>query len=601
MLARIRTRDDFPQKRMDQTSPAAFDPVSRWVGPAVQLPALDPGEPDTRSPARLLLWVGRHQVKTLVAGVLFGIFWMVAQALMPFTIGRAIEDGIVEHDNGALALWTVVLLGLGATQAFAGVMRHRCAVFNWLQASFRLAQVVAHHAARSGPAVRARHSTGEVVATVSNDAMRAGGAFDITARLAGALVSYIVVAVILLSSSVVLGLIVLLGVPVLVLLLGTVIKPLQARQREQREEVGKLTALGADTAAGLRVLRGIGGEQAFYARYRDRSQEVRHAGVRVALPQSTLDAAQVFVPGIFIVLVTWIGARFALSGEIGTGELVAFYGYAAFLVIPLRTAAEAVDKVTRALVGARRMLDVLAVERQIAEPEAAAAEPPAGVPLVDRRSGLVVEHGLLTCLVSSDPTEVAALADRLGRFGDDDGVILGGVRLADLAVDVVRRRIVVSEADPVLFSGTLRAGLDPWSRADDSQIREAISIADAEDVLEALPAGLDTTVDERARSFSGGQRQRLVLARALLSGAELLVLVEPTSAVDAHTEARIARRLREARADRTTVVVTTSPLLLDQADRVVLIEEGRVVAEGGHRELLARPDYRETVTRGEDL
>jgi ABC-type multidrug transport system fused ATPase/permease subunit len=586
---------------MDQTSPAAFDPVSRWVGPAVQLPVPDPGEPDTRSPARLLLWVGRHQVKTLVAGVLFGIFWMVAQALMPFTIGRAIEDGIVEHDNSALALWTVVLLGLGATQAFAGVMRHRCAVFNWLQASFRLAQVVAHHAARSGPAVRARHSTGEVVATVSNDAMRAGGAFDITARLAGALVSYVVVAVILLTSSVVLGLIVLLGVPVLVLLLGTVIKPLQARQREQREEVGKLTALGADTAAGLRVLRGIGGEQVFFTRYRDRSQEVRHAGVRVALPQSTLDAAQVFVPGIFVVIVTWIGARFALSGEIGTGELVAFYGYAAFLVIPLRTAAEAVDKVTRAFVGARRMLDVLAVERQIAEPEVAADEPPPGVPLADQRSGLVVEHGLLTCLVSSNPAEMAALADRLGRFGDDDGVTLGGVRLSDLPVDTVRRRIVVSEADPVLFSGTLRAALDPWGRAEDGQIRAAISIADAEDVLEALPAGLDTTVDERARSFSGGQRQRLVLARALLSGAELLVLVEPTSAVDAHTEARIARRLHEARADRTTVVVTTSPLLLDQADRVVLIEDDRVVAEGAHRELLARPDYRETVTRGEDL
>ena len=145
-------------------------------------------------------------------------------------------------------------------QAFAGVMRHRYAVFNWLQASFRLAQLVAHHAARTGPAVRGALSTGEVVATVSNDAMRAGGAYDITARLSGAVVAYVVVGVILLSSSVVLGLIVLIGVPVLVLLLGAIIKPLQARQRDQREEVGQLTALGADTAAGLRVLRGIGGE-----------------------------------------------------------------------------------------------------------------------------------------------------------------------------------------------------------------------------------------------------------------------------------------------------------------------------------------------------
>jgi ABC-type multidrug transport system fused ATPase/permease subunit len=587
---------------MDQASSATVS-SRRWVGPGgVPLPAADPGVPDTRSPARLLIWVGRHQVATLLAGMLFGVLWMVAQALMPFAIGRAIENGIVDHDNRALALWVAVLIGLGLTQAVAGIMRHRYAVFNWLQASFRLAQVVSHHSARLGPAVRARHSTGEVVATVANDAMRAGGAFDITARLSGALVAYFVVAFILLSSSVVLGLIVLLGVPVLVLLLGAVIKPLQARQRDQREEVGMLTALGADTAAGLRVLRGIGGEEAFFHRYRDRSQEVRRAGVRVALPQSTLDAAQVLLPGLFVVLVTWIGARFAISGEIGVGELVAFYGYAAFLVIPLRTAAEAVDKVTRSLVGARRMLDVLSVEPHVAEPESPAAEPPAGVPLLDQQTGLLIEPGLVTCLVSARPEEAAQIADRLGRFAGDGEVRLGDVRLADLALDAVRRRIVVSEADPVLFAGTLRSELDPWGRAGDDAILAAISVANAEDVLEALPDGLDTDVEERGRSFSGGQRQRLVLARALLAGAEVLVLVEPTSAVDAHTEARIARRLRGARAGRTTVIVTTSPLVLDQADRVVLIENGRVVAEGFHRELLsARPDYRDTVTRGEDL
>lgn len=588
---------------MDQTDSLALAaPRRRLSRRRIRLPAEDPGVPDTRSPGRLLLWVGRHQIGTIVAGILFGIVWMVSQALMPFTIGRAIEEGIVESDNRTLAFWALLLLGLGVTQAFAGIMRHRMAVFNWLQASFRLAQVVSHHASRAGPAVRGRLSTGEVVATVSNDAMRAGGAFDITARLAGAIVSYVVVAFILLSSSAALGLVVLLGVPLLVLVLGTVIKPLQARQAAQREEVGKLTALGADTAAGLRVLRGIGGEQAFFDRYRHRSQEVRVAGVRVALPQSTLDAAQVFVPGLFVVLVTWLGARFALSGKIGTGELVAFYGYAAFLVIPLRTAAEAVDKVTRALVGARRMLDVLAVERYIAEPDGPAAEPPPGVPLVDARSGLVVEPGLFTCLVSSDADEAAAIADRLGRFGNDGGVTLGEVRLADLPTDVVRRRIVVSDADPVLFSGTLRAELDPWGRAnDDEEVLAAVGVADADDVLDALPGGLDTQVDERARSFSGGQRQRLVLTRALLSGAEVLVLVEPTSAVDAHTEARIARRLHYARAGRTTVVVTTSPLMLDQADRVVLVERGRVVAEGSHRELLgSHPEYRETVTRGEE-
>ena len=120
----------------------------------IKLPFADPGTPDTRSPARLLVWVGRQQLGTLLGGVFFGVLWMVSQALMPFAIGRAIQDGIVEDDNRALAAWTVILLVLGATTAAAGVMRHRFAVSNWLQASFRLAQVVAHHAARTGHAIR---------------------------------------------------------------------------------------------------------------------------------------------------------------------------------------------------------------------------------------------------------------------------------------------------------------------------------------------------------------------------------------------------------------------------------------------------------------
>ena len=565
-----------------------------------QLPFDDPGRPDTRSPIRFLLWVGRQQLGTLALGMGFGIVWMLAQALLPWVLGRAVDEGLATGDNRALLGWAAVLLGLGIVQAAAGTLRHRVAVSNWLQSSYRMIQVVAHHAALTGPAIRARLTTGEVVATVSNDALRAGGAFDITARLAGAIASYVVVAAVLLSTSTLLGLVVLLGVPVLVASLSFVIRPLQARQREQREQVGRLTALGADTVAGLRVLRGIGGERVFLDRYRRRSDEVRLAGVRVALPQSTLDSAQVLLPGIFIVIVTWLGARLAIQGRISAGELVAFYGYAAFLVIPLRVAAEAVDKVTRALVGAQRMLAILRIEPLVAEPEAANAEPQPGAALVDERSGLVVEPGMLTCVVTETADEGARLADRLGRFADDGPVTLGGVPLETLPVEAVRRRVVVSETDPLLFSGPLREELDPWGRASDEQLLEAIAVANAEDVLDSLPEGLDGQMEERGRSLSGGQRQRLVLARALLADPEILVLVEPTSAVDAHTEARIARRLLEARRGRTTVVVTGSPLVLDQADRVVFLQGGRVVAQGTHRELLrSSPAYRLAVTREE--
>jgi ABC-type multidrug transport system fused ATPase/permease subunit len=261
---------------------------------------------------------------------------------------------------------------------------------------------------------------------------------------------------------------------------------------------------------------------------------------------------------------------------------------------------EAADKFTRALVAARRTVQVLALEPELAS-GTSAQEPPVASPLIDGGSGLVVEPGQLTAVVAGVPEQASAIADRLGRFADGAPVWLGGVALADLPLDVVRRRVLVSEHDPRLFTGPLAAELDPTGSAPADRVLAAISTASAEDVLAALPDGLATEVAERGRSFSGGQRQRLVLARALVADPEILVLVEPTSAVDAHTEARIADRLVAARQGRTTVVCTTSPLLLDRADKVALVVDGQVVAQGSHRELLdTEPRYRAVVTRGEE-
>jgi ABC-type multidrug transport system fused ATPase/permease subunit len=441
---------------------------------------------------------------------------MLAQALMPFAIGAAIQRGIAEHDNQALAKWTLVLLGLGLVQAVAGVMRHRFAVTNWVKASFRMAQIVGHHIARTGPAIaRPLDRRGRRDDLERRDARRRRVRHH--GRLSGAVVAYIAVAIVLLSSSVVLGVIVLVGVPILVLLLGTVIKPLQARQGAQRHEVGALTALGADTAAGLRVLRGIGGEQAFFDRYRRQSQDVRRAGVRVATPQSTLDAMQVFIPGLFVVLVTWIGARFALSGEIGTGELVAFYGYAAFLVIPLRTAAEAVDKMTRSFVGAKRMLDVLAIEPDVHDPATPVEEPPAGVELSDPQSGLVVEPGTLTALV-------LVRAARDGRARRPHRAVRRGRRGARRCAPgrparrggaPPHRR---QRGGPRALLGPAARGARPVGQRRRRRRRGRDQGGERRRRRRrACRTGLDEVIDERGRSFSGGQRQRLALTRALLA------------------------------------------------------------------------------------
>ena len=420
---------------------------------------------------------------------------------------------------------------------------------------------------------------------------------DVSARFAGAIVSFLLVSVILLSTSVPLGLVVLVGVPLLMVLVGPLLRPLQDRTARHRGLMGELSNTASDIVAGLRVLRGVGGEQVFHDRYRRESQRTRQAGVEVARVQSVLDALQVFLPGVFVVVVVWLGARYAVEGRITAGELVAFYGYSAFLMIPLRTATEYANKVIRGLVSARRVCRVLAIEPEHVEPQAPAPSPAYGADLHDVRTGLHVRAGSLLAVVSEQPDESALLADRLGMCAAevDDEVRFGGVPLTSLRREEVRARILVSDTGAAWFSGRLGDRLDVTGSGD---VGTALETASAGDVLEALPDGLDTQVAERGRSFSGGQRQRLVLARALAADPEVLVLVEPTSAVDAHTEARIAARLGQHRCGRTTVVTTSSPLLLDVVDEVAFLREGRIVARGRHQDLLVSDaTYRAVVTR----
>lgn len=564
-----------------------------------KLPLDDPGIADHRSPGRFLWWMAKGQWHTLLLGMVFGIVWMSSQAVMPAMIGRAIDEGVADRDRAALLKWAGAMLAIGLVMAASGIIRHRFAVTNWLTAAYRTVQLVGRQVSRLGGTLPRKVSTGEVVAIGNSDISNLGQVMDVTARFAGAIVSFVLVSVILLQTSLTLGLVVLIGVPALMLLIGPLLSPLQKRSARQRQLMGELSNTASDIVGGLRVLRGVGGEQVFLDRYRRESQRTRRAGVQVARLQSVLDALQVLLPGIFVVLVVWLGARYAVRGQITAGELVAFYGYAAFLMIPLRTATEYANKFIRARVSAARVCRVLALRPDVAAVPDPLPSPPLGSELYDVRTGLRVRAGQVTAIVSDQPDESAHLADRLGLQAPDpdDDVRLGEVPLTRLDPAEVRRRVVVSDTGSTLFSGRLADQLNLTDRPA-ADVRAALQAASAEDVLDALEGGLDGEVAERGRSFSGGQRQRLVLTRALLLDPEVLVLVEPTSAVDAHTESRIAERLRGFRAGRTTVVTTTSPLLLDAVDEVAFLDGGQVVATGSHRDLLETcPPYRRTVTR----
>ncbi|WP_235866177.1 ABC transporter ATP-binding protein [Serinibacter arcticus] len=513
----------------------------------------------------------------------------MTQAAAPYVLGRAVDDGLRTGVMSALVTWSGVLLGLWVLRSLSGVLAHRVDVANWLRACLGTIHLMGDTVATKGESVRRTIATGEVVATVASDSPRIGEVYAFVGRFLGGLVAYVAVAVILLNASATLGLAVLLGIPVVAGILALIVKPLQARQSEHREQNGRLTVLGSDTVSGLRILRGIGGEEAFTARYRAQSQRVREAGVRVAGTQSLLDMMQTLLPGLFLAGVLWYGARLAIAGDIEPGQLVAFYGYAAFLTTPLNDATQGVQILTRARIATARVLTVLRTTPAVSESASTTPLPTEPSDLVDPTSGLRVEPGRLVALVAADPDETAAIATRLGRFEDASELpspTYGGVPLTTAPLAEVRRRIVVSEATPSIFTGVLASELDVRDSGDRSRIEAAVRVADAGDVLDSLPGGLDGAVAEKGRTLSGGQRQRVSLARALLTDAEVLVMIEPTSAVDAHTEARIASRLRPAREGRTTVVVTASPLVLDRVDEVVLVVDGKVATRGAHHDLM---------------
>ncbi|MEV5153170.1 ABC transporter ATP-binding protein [Streptomyces werraensis] len=568
------------------------------------LPYPDPGVPDARSGPRFLWWLFRNQLGGQLKSLAWGLLHFVSVASLPFCVGVAVQAA-VDRSGGRLALAGGLMALAGAGVAVGDTFLHRAAVTNWITAAARVQQLLGRKAAVLGSVLTRRVAAGEVVAVSTGDVEKIGWFVEALSRFTAAAVTIVAVTVGLLVYQPALGAVVAVGLPVLALAVLPLLPPATRRADVQREKAGRATELASDTVAGLRVLRGIGGEDLFLDRYRRASQEVRHAAVRSARMWSLIAAVQVLLPGLLLITVVWYGVRLARDGRIDVGELVTVYSSVMLLTFPLRHFEEIAMAYSFSRPSARRAARVLALERATDTDGTRAAETPAS-DLYDPETGLCAPSGLLTAVVCGDPDAAGRLAERLGGHAAQDGtsVLLGGVPLDELPLDSARTAVLVQDKDPVLLSGTLRELLDvPASGAVDPGA--ALEAAQCQDVLAALVQGslgaedpMDARITERGRSLSGGQRQRLALARSLVTDPEVLVLDEPTSAVDSHTEARIAQGVRGLRSGRTTVVFTSSPLLLDRADRVVFLHEGTVVAVGGHRELVrTEPRYRAVVTR----
>ncbi|MEV7895179.1 ABC transporter ATP-binding protein [Streptomyces cyaneofuscatus] len=544
------------------------------------------------------------QRRDVVVGSLLGAAHQTGEALVPVLIGLIVDRAVVRPDGGALALWLVVLAVVYAMLSYGFRFGARAGERAAEQAAHQLRLDVVRRVLAPHGGAEAGRPPGALVNVATEDARRVG-ALNMALTLGiAAVVGVVAGAVLLLRASVPLGLLVLIGAPVLMALGHYLARPLEHRSQAEQERAAHASGVAADLVAGVRVLKGLRAERAAVARYRSTSQASREANVRAARAAALQTGLMLTLTGAFIALVALVGGRLVLSGSIGLGALVSAVGLALFLPGPIAVLAWVGAELAKARASAARIADVLAAPGETTGGTTEPATPAsgelrlhglghAGLHGID----LTVRPGEHLGIVVTDTADAATLLHCLARRCDPDRghVELDGTPVTELAPAALRSALLVAEHDAQLFDGTLLdnvtaaapAGADP---------QPAMDAAAVDEVAATLPGGTAGRIGERGSSLSGGQRQRVALARALAADRPVLVIHDPTTAVDAATEARIATGIRRARTGRTTVLVTSSPALLAATDRVVLIDGGTITAEAPHEDLVRdHPVYRTAV------
>ncbi|ROP45661.1 ABC transporter transmembrane domain-containing protein [Pseudokineococcus lusitanus] len=584
--------------------------------------------PGTTADGLLRLVVRRQRRRVLVGSVLLGV-WALCEVLVPVVAGWAIDTAVLTGDVGALVRAVVVVAVL----------------FTVLMLSYRTgirpllaAQEHEGHALRVAVARRAldphgargRRPDGAVLSVASSDTQRTAEALDVALLVSSAVVSLVAVAVVLLGIHVPLALAVLVLAPLVSLALQLLAPLVTRRAAAQQEAVAVTSGLATDLVRGLRVVRGLGAQGAAAERYRRSSGDALAASLRSADADGAQLGVTTLVSGLFLAGVATAAGLLAVDGQMTVGQLVVVVGLAQHLSQPVRLVGLAVQRLAGARASAARVADYLA-EPPVSEPGGRA---PSGSPHLVVRGlrgqgldglDLDVAPGELVAVVTPDPAGAATLLDVLaGRVPPPavgDAVRLGGAPLSELDADLVRAVVHVEPHATALFEGTLEdalvrdvAGAASAGTAVDGTgarrptVQGALAAAAADEVVGLDPRGLGRPLHDGGTGLSGGQRQRVGLARALRADPPLLVLHDPTTAVDAVTEQAVARGLRDLRHGpaagpddggdrpaRSTLVLTASPALLAVADRVVLVAGGRSALVGSHADLARHPAYREAV------
>ncbi len=562
----------------------------------------------------LLWWAVRSQGYGVPAGVAGGVAWMVAAASVPTVLSRAIDQGLVAGNGRRLAFWIAVLVGLGIMEAGAGAVRHRFAVRNGQGTAAAVRERLLHHLHRLDAPFYDRWPSGEILSRSFSDATWVGLFVDILAHTSGYLAAVAIVAVFLVLIDPLLALITL--VPLLPIAVAAWRYSARFRERshELQQELARASALAEDTIGGIRTLKGLRAEDTQRERYGHQTALIRDRGLAIARLDALFQPVMEVLPAMGLLIVVWLGSRFALSGRITVGELIAFYAYVVLLSTPLRVLGIRIGTVQRSLAAAERISEILDIEPEVATPDHPVPLPPAGPgqprrgavrfeavrfgygrggsPVLDDLN-LSVPAGSTVAIVGPTGAGKSTIARVLSRGYDVTAgrVSLDGVDVRDLSLSELHRAVVVVSERPFLFADTVRANLSLGKpNADMEAIERAARLAGAHEFIAGLPDGYDTVLEERGYSLSGGQRQRLALARAILAEPRVLVLDDATSAMDAETEREVRAGLATALSGRTALIITRRPATIALADQAVLIEHGRVSATGTPDELMLRSE-----------
>jgi ATP-binding cassette, subfamily B, bacterial len=563
---------------------------------------------------RLLVDQLKRQRKGVAIGVLVGLCWTLGKVAVPVLVSIAIDEGIEGQDLGVLIPLSIAVGAAGLVAAVFTGLRRYFAFREARRLEATLRDRLFAHVQRMHFAYHDETQTGELMSRGNTDLQQVQNFIVMIPITISNAVTVLLVTIILFFINPLLALLALGSLPFVNFLgrrFSTKLHPaVMGIQRESAE----LASVVEETVAGVRVVKGFGAERVQAARLHTEADDVYEVSMDAARVRATYLPAMELLPNIGLIATLAYGGHLVINGGLTLGELVLFNFFVIMLIWPLRMLGMIVAQFQRAVASAERVAEVLSAEPIIVDdPEAPKLKAPRGeVRFEDvtfgyaNGDGPVLEHlelvipaGQSVALVGPTGAGKTTIARLIPRFYDVQGgrVLIDGTDVRDVRLGSVRRTVGIVFEDTFLFSDTIAANIafaDP--DADHVAVERAARLAGAHDFIIELPDGYRTEIGERGFSLSGGQRQRIAIARAILADPKVLILDDATSSVDPTKEHEIRDALEEVMTNRTTIVIAHRPATIALADRVALLDGGRIVAQGTHDELLANDArYREVL------